>query len=303
MAAIETDGLTKRYDGTVGVDDLDLTVERGEAFGFLGPNGAGKSTTISLLLDFLHPTAGEARVFGLDSHDESLRIRERVGVLPEDTAPYDRLTGREHLELSAECKGVDGDPGAVLDRVGLDPADAERAVGGYSTGMAQRLGIGMALIGDPDLLILDEPSAGLDPTGMREMRDLIREEVAGGTTVFFSSHHLGEVEAVCDRVGILDGGELVAEGDIGSLREELLADSTIEVTLAEGETVVPSLDPVDGVVAVERDGQTLRITCDRPSAKSAAVAFLHEHAAVRDVVAEPPSMEAMFEHYTGGDAA
>jgi ABC-2 type transport system ATP-binding protein len=302
MPAIETDGLTKRYGGSVGVDDLDLTVERGEAFGFLGPNGAGKSTTISLLLDFLHPTAGEARVFGLDSHDESLRIRERVGVLPENAAPYDRLTGWEHLELAADCKDVDADLGAVLDRVGLAPSDAQRAVGGYSTGMAQRLGIGMALVGEPDLLILDEPSSGLDPTGMAEMRDLIHAEVADGTTVFFSSHHLGEVEAVCDRVGILDSGELVAEGDIGSLREELLADSTVEVTLAESEAA-PSLEPVDGVVRVERDGQTLRITCERATAKSAVVAYLHERATVRDVVAEQPSMEAMFERYTGGETA
>ena len=302
MAAIETDGLTKHYGDVLAVDELSLTVEDGEVFGFLGPNGAGKSTTISLLLDFLHPTAGEARVFGLDSHDESLRIRERVGVLPENAAPYDRLTGREHLELAADCKGVDDDLDTVLDRVGLAPEDAERAVGGYSTGMTQRLGIGMALVGDPDLLILDEPSSGLDPTGMAEMRELIHAEVADGTTVFFSSHHLGEVEAVCDRVGILDGGELVAEGDIDSLREELLAESTVEVTLAEGEAA-PSLDPVDGIVAVERDGQRLRVTCQEPAAKSAVVAHLHEHTTVRDVVAEPPSMEAMFERHTGGDVA
>jgi ABC-2 type transport system ATP-binding protein len=302
MAAIETDGLTKRYGDVLAIDDLDLTVEDGEVFGFLGPNGAGKSTTISLLLDFLHPTAGEARVFGLDSHEESMRIRQRVGVLPENAAPYDRLTGREHLELAADCKGVDADLGAVLDRVGLDQAEAERAVRGYSTGMAQRLGIGMALVGEPDLLILDEPSAGLDPTGMAEMRTLIRSEVADGTTVFFSSHHLGEVEAVCDRVGILDGGELVVEGDVGSLREELLTDSTVEVTLARGETA-PSLEPVDGVVAVEHDGQTLRVTCERPATKSAVVASLHEQTTVRDVVAEPPSMEAMFERHTGGDGA
>ena len=299
MTAIETTGLTKRFGDVVAVDDLDLTVEAGEVFGFLGPNGAGKSTTIALLLDFLHPTAGEARVFGLDSHEASLRIRERLGVLPENAAPYDRLTGREHLELSADCKGVDADVESVLDRVGLDATAAERAVGGYSKGMAQRLGLGMALVGDPDLLVLDEPSSGLDPTGMREMRDLIRAEAAAGTTVFFSSHILSEVEAVCDRVGILDGGRLVAQDRIGALREELLTDCTVEVTLASAADA-PAVADLDGVTGVERDGPTLVVSCADPSVKGAVVAFLHERATVRDVVAESPSLEALYESYTGG---
>ena len=302
MAVIETDGLTKRYGDVLAVDDLNLTVEDGEVFGFLGPNGAGKSTTISLLLDFLHPTAGEARVFGLDSHEASRRIRERVGVLPEDAAPYERLTGREHLELTADCKGVDADFGALLDRVGLDPDDADRAVGGYSKGMAQRLGLGMALVGDPDLLILDEPSSGLDPTGMREMRDLVREEAADGTTVFFSSHILPEVEAVCDRIGILDDGRLVTAGEIGSLRDELLSDCTVEVTLASG-MEIPELTGVDGVVDVEQEGSTLTVTCAEPSSKSAVVAHLRERTSVRDVVAVSVKVEAPSEIYTGGAEA
>src|SRR6056297_524478 len=144
MAVIETDGLTKTFgESVVAVDDLDLTVEEGEVYGFLGPNGAGKSTTINLLLDFLHPTDGEARVFGYDTHEESNQIRERIGILPEDATPYDRLTGREHLEFARQCKGVEADLDEIFAHVGLDRSDAERPVGQYSKGMAQRLGLGM----------------------------------------------------------------------------------------------------------------------------------------------------------------
>jgi len=170
MAAIETNGLTKQFgESIVAVDDLDITVEEGEVYGFLGPNGAGKSTTINLLLNYLHPTAGEARILGHDTARDSLALRERVGILPEGAKPYDRLSAREHLELTMEIKGVYDDPDEILARVGLSQGDATRYVEEYSKGMVQRLGLGMALVGDPDVLILDEPSSGLDPTGMKEM--------------------------------------------------------------------------------------------------------------------------------------
>jgi ABC-2 type transport system ATP-binding protein len=197
MTAIETQGLTKRYgsgdDAVLAVDGLDLTVEEGEVFGFLGPNGAGKSTTIDMLLDYGRPTSGTATVLGLDAQDDSEQLRERIGVLPEGYGLYDRLTGRRHLEFAVEWQDADDDPDEILDRVGLDDDDAARPVGDYSKGMQQRLGLGMALVGQPDLLILDEPSSGLDPIGIREMRDIVRAEADRGATVFFSSHIMSEV--------------------------------------------------------------------------------------------------------------
>ena len=172
--AIDTRNLTKYYGDVVAVDGLDLRVESGEVFGFLGPNGAGKSTTIDMLLDFVRPTEGSATDLGYSPQDDPEPIRRRTGVLPEGGALYERLTGREHLEWTARVHDVEVDAVALLDRVGLSSADGDRAVGEYSKGMQKRLAFGMALVGDPDLLILDEPSARLDPIGKQELRELIR---------------------------------------------------------------------------------------------------------------------------------
>ena len=219
MAAIQLTDLTKRYGDHLAVDGLNLTVDRGEVFGFLGPNGAGKSTTINVLLDFIRPTEGTATVLGHDAQREPQAVHERIGVLPEGYALYDRLTGREHLRLAGRLNGVSVDEDAVCDRVGLDPADAERPAGTYSTGMGQRLALGMALVGDPDLLVFDEPTSGLDPHGVSLLKRLVRAEADRGTTVFVSSHVLDHVEAVCDRVGILASSRLVAVDTIDGLRE------------------------------------------------------------------------------------
>lgn len=301
MAAIETHGLTKQYGDIVAVDDLDLTVEKGEVYGFLGPNGAGKSTTINLLLDFLHPTDGEVRVLGHDAHDGSLEVRNRVGILPEDAAPYDRLTGREHIEFTESCKGVNADIDRILDRVGLDQADADRVVESYSTGMAQRLGLGMAIVGDPDLLILDEPSSGLDPTGIRQMRELVREEATNGTTVFFSSHILAQVEAVCDRVGILNDGGLVVQDTIDNLREEVFTDCRIDISLRTIPDNSGGLESVEGVQNVDIDGSTLCVTCTNPTVKAEVVTHLYERAEITEIISEPASLEEMFERYTSDE--
>ncbi|MEF8827361.1 MAG: ABC transporter ATP-binding protein, partial [Halapricum sp.] len=209
MAAIEVNGVTKRFGDVTALQNLDLTVEEGEVFGFLGPNGAGKSTTIDILLDHVRPTAGSARVFGHDAQAESVPVRERTGVLPEGYGTLGRMTGRNHVEFAFEAKNADGDPDAVLDRVGIAGA-ADRRAEDYSKGMKQRLMLGMALAGDPDLLILDEPTTGLDPNGARRIRQIVQAEADRGATVFFSSHILEQVEAVCDRVGILNQGHLVA---------------------------------------------------------------------------------------------
>ncbi|MGZ5212183.1 MAG: ABC transporter ATP-binding protein [Actinomycetota bacterium] len=221
--AIRTTGLTKRYDDVAAVDGLDLEVERGALYGFLGPNGAGKTTTIRMALGLIHATSGAVEVLG-ESVTTDRGPLERVGALVEEPAFYRYLSGRRNLEYFARAGGhgedtrrrlarVDG----CLEQVGLTDS-AEKRVKAYSQGMRQRLGIGLALLGEPELLMLDEPTNGLDPTGMREMRRLLRRLADGGTTVFVSSHLLAEVEAMCDRVGVMAQGRIVAEGPPGTLR-------------------------------------------------------------------------------------
>jgi ABC-2 type transport system ATP-binding protein len=298
MTAIEIEEMTKRFGDVTAVRDLSLKVEEGEVFGFLGPNGAGKSTTINVLLDFVRPTGGEVRVLGRDVHEESVAVRERIGVLPEGFSVYDRLTGRQHLEFAIESKEADADPDALLERVGLS-GDGDRKAGGYSKGMAQRLVLGMALVGEPDLLILDEPSTGLDPNGARQMRDIVREEAERGATVFFSSHILGQVEAVCDRVGILRGGELVAEDSIEGLREATSADTVLRIT-ADGvsEDALTEVRAIEGVSEVTTSGDSLRVSCES-DVKTTVLSTLEEAGVdVQDFETEEASLEDLFMAYT-----
>ncbi|UPW02064.1 ABC transporter ATP-binding protein [Halorussus gelatinilyticus] len=300
MAAIEIDGVTKRYGDVVAVRDLSFEVEEGEVFGFLGPNGAGKSTTINMLLDFVRPTDGEITVLGRDVHDESVAVREHLGVLPEGFSVYDRLTGRQHLEFAIESKDADDNVDAILERVGLD-GDGDRKAGGYSKGMAQRLVLGMALVGDPDLLVLDEPSTGLDPQGARQMRDIVREEADRGATVFFSSHILGQVEAVCDRVGILRDGQLVAEDSIEGLREATSADTVLRITVGDvPEDALADVRDLDGVSEVEANegGDRLTVSC-QSDVKTTVLSTLEEAGVdVRDFETEEASLEELFMDYT-----
>ena len=222
-AAIRAVGLSKRYGDLAAVDGLDLTVERGELYGFLGPNGAGKTTTIRMALGLIHPTGGSVEVLGT-SMTTGHGPLERVGALVEEPAFWPYLSGRRNLEAFARAGGGRTDVRArlariddVLHTVGLTDAAGKR-VKQYSQGMRQRLGIALALLGDPELLTLDEPTNGLDPSGMREIRELLRRLADGGTTIFISSHLLAEVEAMCDRVGVMARGRLVAEGPPGTLR-------------------------------------------------------------------------------------
>lgn len=217
--AIRSRGVSYRFRGRPAVDDLDLDVPRGIVYGFLGPNGAGKTTTLRLLLGLLRPESGEIEVLGRDLREERSEILRRVGALVDTPALYAHLTGRENLELSRRLRDL---PGSATHRalalVGLEGA-ADRLVRGYSSGMRQRLGIALAILGSPDLLILDEPTNALDPAGIYEIRVLVRELVDNhGATVLLSSHLLSEVEEVADRVGILHRGRLRFQGEIKDLR-------------------------------------------------------------------------------------
>lgn len=301
MTAIETNGLTKEFEEITAVDSLDITVEDGEVFGFLGPNGAGKSTVINMLLGFLDPTAGSARVLGHDVETESRLLRENIGVLPEAFSPYERLSAREHIEYAADIKESTSDAEQLLDRVGLEQDAWDRPAGEYSKGMGQRLALATALVGDPELLILDEPSSGLDPAGMAEMRELIESEAASGTTVFFSSHILSEVEAVCDRVGILSGGELTAIGSLTDLRQQSVSSVPLTLTVEDiPPAIEDNLSSIDTVKAVTVENSEIHVELDDAAKKIHVIRRVDERACIRDIVSEEESLEQMFETYTTG---
>jgi len=302
MPSIETRGLTKRFDDdVVAVDDLDLTVEPGEVFGFLGPNGAGKSTTINMLLDFVRPTNGSISVLGRDPQTEQRAVRDRIGILPEGYSLYDRLSARKHVKFAADLEDCATDPDAVLERVGLSDA-ADRTAGGFSKGMAQRLALAMALVDEPDLLILDEPSSGLDPNGAREMREIVRAEADRGATVFFSSHIMEQVEAVCDRVAIMNDGELVTVDTVDGLRSAAGTTTTLVLTV-DDISVDPPFNDIDAVAGVRRDDETLRVDCTDPAAKAQVIAAVESiGATVTDIDVEETSLEEVFTSYTAGDA-
>jgi ABC-2 type transport system ATP-binding protein len=250
-AAIETNGLRKQFGEKVAVEDLSLTVPRGEVFGFLGPNGAGKTTSLKMLLGLVEATAGSATVLGAPLGDRGTRAR--MGFLPEHFRFQDWLTGRELLRFHGRLYGLGGAAlearaDELLTRVDLLDA-AHRAVKTYSKGMMQRIGLAQALLARPELVFLDEPTSGLDPLGRLLVRDIIHELKADGTTVFLNSHLLGEVEATCDRVVFVKAGravhELLLSGDVAGLDVDLRTgplDDGARAALAELGAVQPGLD-------------------------------------------------------------
>ncbi|ELY62060.1 ABC transporter ATP-binding protein [Natronococcus jeotgali] len=304
MSAIETDSLTRRFGDVTAVDGLDLEVKDGEVYGFLGPNGAGKSTTINMLLGFTPPTSGSGTVLGYDIVEESQAIRQSIGVLPEDFGMYDRLTAHKHVQFAIEVKGADDDASALLERVGLEDA-ADRKAGGFSTGMKQRVALAMALVGEPDLLILDEPSSGLDPNGAREMRSIIRAEVDRGATVFFSSHIMEQVEAICDRVGIMRDGRLVAEDRIDALKDQFDAESQLVLTVdTVPDDLLTELRTMPSVSDTHVSGSDIVIVLNDSSRKAAVINTV-EAAGVEidDITSKEPSLEELFAKLTTDDVS
>ena len=256
-AAIRAEGLSKDYGSGNGLFDLDLEIDRGEVFGFLGPNGAGKSTTMRLLLDLIRPTAGTVRLLGLDSRRDSLAIRRRVGYLPGDLALYPKLTGTEILDHLARLRGgVDGRVRAALaERFG---AELDRPVAELSSGNRQKIGLIQAFMHEPELLILDEPIAGLDPLVQRSFHALLGEVTGAARTVFLSSHTLSEVERVADRVAILRAGRLMVVDSLDNLRA--VAVQRLEVAFA-GEPPDPRrFLPLAGVRSAELAGSHMLIS-------------------------------------------
>jgi ABC-2 type transport system ATP-binding protein len=254
MGAIRTVGLTKRYGDTVVVDSLDLDIEAGEVFGLLGPNGAGKTTTILMLLGLAEPSLGSIEVLGLDPRRSPLEVKRRVGYLPDAVGFYEDLTARQNLRFTARLNQI-GDAeeriDQVLDRVGLTAA-ADQRTGEYSRGMKQRLGLADALVKDPSILILDEPTTAIDPEGVAEILDLIRSLAADQqVTVLLSSHLLNQVQAVCDRVAIFVSGSVVALGPPHGLAAEQSGSSRVEFRFAdEGGDPAETLRSIESVATV-----------------------------------------------------
>lgn len=247
QTVIETKALCKQYGPHTAVDHVELHVPQGCVYGFIGPNGAGKSTTLKMLLGLIHPTAGRVRLLGQELTEKSrLPLLRQTGSLIESPAGYLHLTAQENLEIVADLKGVPHkDIGRVLDIVHLTQ-DRNRRVGQYSLGMKQRLGIAMALLGSPKLLILDEPTNGLDPAGIQEMRALIRNmPAATGATVLISSHLLGEMEQMVEQVGIIDHGHILFEGPLTELQRH-----------SRGNVTLRLLDPAKAAPILRANGLT-----------------------------------------------
>ena len=301
MAAIEFTNIVKQYDDITALQDFSLSVQEGDIYGFLGPNGAGKSTAINILLDFIRPTAGSIQVLGRDTREKRQHVRKRIGVVPEGFSTYNRLTGRQHLEFAISSKRVDDDAELLAQRVGIEDA-LDRRAGGYSKGMAQRLVLAMALVGEPDLLILDEPSTGLDPNGARQMREIVREENSRGATVFFSSHILAQVESVCDRVGILHNGEIVAEDTIEGLRRATQSRATLHIDVEHlRDDSLARVREVSGVFEAVSDGSSITVLCD-DEAKSEALTTLEEAGVrIRDFSTEDASLDELFRFYVSDE--
>jgi ABC-2 type transport system ATP-binding protein len=290
-AAIQTTGLTKDYGEGRGLFDLDLDVRRGEILGFLGPNGAGKSTTMRLLLDLIKPTSGSATLLGLDSRVDSLEVRRRVGFLPGDLVLYPTLTGSAMLDYLGELRG--GVDRRLRDELAERfDAQLDRPLRELSTGNRQKLGLIQAFMHKPELLILDEPIAGLDPLVQQSFHALLKEAAAEGRTVFLSSHTLSEVERVADRVAILRRGRLVVVDSLERLRG--IAVQRLEVEFADGAPTVEELLAVPGVREASFEGRHLMVAFEGSADALVRAIAAHE---VRSIRSRDDDLEEIFLHY------
>ncbi|HSJ51394.1 MAG TPA: ABC transporter ATP-binding protein [Actinomycetota bacterium] len=290
---IELENVTKWYGRRRGIEDVTFSVEAGEVFGYLGPNGAGKTTTIRLLVDLIRPTGGRARVLGMDPRRDAVEIHRRLGYLPGEFGLYDHLTGLEYLTYLANLRGGLDERSVrqLADRLDLDLTVRIRAL---SHGNKQKLGLVQAFMHEPDVLILDEPTQGLDPLVQQTFHALLAESRRAGRTVFLSSHVMPEVERLCDRVGIVREGRLVAVEDIAELKAKEFR--TVEVRIA-GPTPDAELTAVPGVRDVRSDGEVVRFTV--VGEMDGALKALARHRVI-DLVSHEPSLEDLFLAFYGG---
>ncbi|HUV75686.1 MAG TPA: ABC transporter ATP-binding protein [Dehalococcoidales bacterium] len=302
--AVETQDLTKRYDGVTVVDSLNLHVMENEVFGLLGPNGAGKTTTILMLLGLTEPASGNARVFGFNPTREPLKVKRLVGYLPEKVGFYDNLTARENLRFIAELNNVgyaeaNSRIDEVLKMVSLDDKE-NLTVGKYSRGMKQRLGVADVLVKKPKLVFFDEPTAGLDPEGINQLLDLIANLPQMGTTVVLSSHQLYQVQRVCHNIGILSKGKMVIEGSIDELGREALAGGhyMIEVeTVQPSPQLVEAIKGINGVRSVEASDNILLVNTDSDMRAEIAKAVVQNDFPLIQVKVQEFSLDNIYMKY------
>jgi ABC-2 type transport system ATP-binding protein len=290
--AIETKGLSLYYGRHRGILDVDLRVEKGDIFGFLGPNGAGKTTTQRVLMDIIRPTAGEASIFGKDSRKDGVTVRKRIGYLPGELSLYDNMTARRFFKMYYSLQKNNTDPGywkKLADRLELDTS---RKIRQYSSGNKQKVGLVAAFMNKPDLLILDEPTSGLDPLVKQTVMEMVREANQAGATVFFSSHILSEVQSVCNRVGVIRDGQLVATERV----EDLTTQHFKRIRFKFAKTPPPDAFTRDGVIEVGRDegGLTLEVYTHLNQVMEQAISF-----GITDIETIPVSLEEIFLAYYG----
>jgi len=289
--ALHTEGLTKHYGDVRALVDLDLDVRSGEVFGFLGPNGAGKTTMIRTVMDEIRPTSGRASILGMDCQERSVEIRRHIGYLPSDLALYPNLTGKDVLTYFANLRGgVDWSyVQALAERLG---AQLDKKVGDLSSGNRQKVGVIQAFMNRPRLLIMDEPSNGLDPLVQREFQAMMREVVAQGSSVFLSSHTLSEVQRVADRVGIIRNGHLIARESVSSLRSKGMRSVELELASTPDADVFRRIDGVRDV-AVENH----RVQLSYEGKMAALLTTVAEHYDVIDISTQEADLEEIFLAY------
>jgi ABC-2 type transport system ATP-binding protein len=303
-SVIETKDLTKKYGSFTAVDALNLSVKQGEVFGLLGPNGAGKTTTILMLLGLTESTSGEVRVLGFDPARQPLSVKAHVGYLPDEVGFYDELTGQENLIYTAKLNGLPRSEARnrimdVLARVGMSDVAHQRA-GTLSRGMRQRLGVADVLLKRPQLIILDEPTAGLDPEGAREFLEMIRSLKAEGITILLCSHLLYQVQAVCDRVGLFNHGRMELEGTVPELAQKVLGKAyRIYLQAADaGPAMLENLNKLPGAVNIKKpDDQTYEIEAEKDIRAEAANEVIRSGARLLKLDVETQSLDEIYARY------
>ena len=289
---IETSGLTVYYGRHRGILDVDLTIEQGEVFGFLGPNGAGKTTTQRVLLDIIRPTSGKATIFGLDCQAQGVEIRKRIGYLPGELALYKNMKASQFFKMYEFLREQNGRKGYWRELAERLDLDTSRKIGNFSRGNKQKVGIVAAFMNKPDLLILDEPTGGLDPLVQQTVLEMVREAKADGRTIFFSSHILPEVQAVADRVGIIRDGQLVTTQRV----EELVTQRVTRLHLTFAELPPAAAFQIDGVAELSRSERGVMLEVQENLPQVLTVAAQNN---IQDIETINVSLEEIFLTYYG----
>ena len=296
---IEVKGLTKSYNHFTAVNNISFTINKGEIFGFLGPNGAGKTTTIKALLGLIHVDTGTITINGIDIQSHGKEAKKYIGYMPEKVAFYDNLTALQNMRFYGEIKHASKEECIrLIDEFSLGDTGKKR-VGKFSKGMVQRLGMARAVLANPPILILDEPSGGLDPRGVVLIRDKILELKKNGTTIFVSSHILSEIQEICDRVGIINKGSLVAQDTVDGLSKKLNLKPQITVTVDTlNEKIENAVRNLLGVDKVTAQKNTLEILCDGTMKAKVILAITTAGGNIQNLQTKEPSLEEVFMRYT-----